>query len=394
MLPAVSHRAAAQTRRRLRAGHRAEPIALQVSLLSSPRALPCLAVESFLCSTCVAELRFAAGTHTAEHAPSSQGPAFLWPGVVRAQTLVEHMLSALCHRHGCAADILPAHTNTGSRPCSSWSNRARALTRTRGRSPAYVPNQRRRAVPRRSPLFVPLPSARHQFRVAAMAVPSAFGTHTNARNRGAEPLLHLSVTVLDLPPFRHREPLRTGARLSVEPSTPISNLLATLTLNTASPKSARRALVSVSSPCTCRRFRVAPVARPPTSAQMRTHTPEGSNPSALPVQPHTYPCAHSRSIPARIRVILTDATQEYCVGEPHLAPILAVVSPHSAALHLVSQLHNTHVARTTPLCLSGEPLMLYSHAGTRTSRSAATPALCPPSGISVSRSSRDLVAVG
>jgi hypothetical protein len=34
---------------------------------------------------------------------------------------------------------------------------------------------------------VPLPSARHQFRVAAMAEPSAIGTHTYARNRGAEP---------------------------------------------------------------------------------------------------------------------------------------------------------------------------------------------------------------
>jgi hypothetical protein len=34
---------------------------------------------------------------------------------------------------------------------------------------------------------VPLPSARRQFRVAAMAEPSAIGTHTNACNRGAEP---------------------------------------------------------------------------------------------------------------------------------------------------------------------------------------------------------------
>jgi hypothetical protein len=68
---------------------------------------------------------------------------------------------------------------------------------------------------------VPLPSARHQFCVAAMAVPSSFGTHTNACNQGAEPLLHLSVTVLDIPPCRHREPLRTGARVSVEPSTPV-----------------------------------------------------------------------------------------------------------------------------------------------------------------------------
>jgi hypothetical protein len=63
---------------------------------------------------------------------------------------------------------------------------ARAPTRTRGRSPMYVPNQRRRAVPRCPPFSVPLPSARHQFRVAAMAVPSAFGTHTNAHNRGAK----------------------------------------------------------------------------------------------------------------------------------------------------------------------------------------------------------------
>jgi hypothetical protein len=89
------------------------------------------------------------------------------------------------------------------------------------------------------PFSVPLPSARHQFRVAAMAVPSAFGTHTNACNQGAEPLLHLSVTLLDVPPCRRREPQRTGARVSVEPSTPSSNLSATSTLNTAPPKSAR-----------------------------------------------------------------------------------------------------------------------------------------------------------
>jgi hypothetical protein len=138
------------------------------------------------------------------------------------------------------------------------------------------------------PFSVPLPSARRHFRVAAMAVPSAFGTHMNTCNRGAEPLLHLSVTVLDVPPRRRREPQHTGARVSVEPSTPISNLLATLTLSPASPKSARCALDSVSSPCMRRRFRVAPVARPPTFAQVRTYTPEGSNPSALPDQPRTH----------------------------------------------------------------------------------------------------------
>jgi hypothetical protein len=83
---------------------------------------------------------------------------------------------------------------------------------------------------------VPLPSARHPFCVAAMAAPSAFGTHTT---EGPSPLLHLSVTVLDVPLCRRREPQRTGARVSVEPSTPSSNLSATSTLNTASPKSAR-----------------------------------------------------------------------------------------------------------------------------------------------------------
>jgi hypothetical protein len=74
--------------------------------------------------------------------------------------------------------------------------------------------------------------------------------------------------------------------------------------------------------------------------------------------------------------------------------VLVDVSPHFAALHSVSRLHDARVARTTPLCLSGEPLMLCSHAGTHTSRFAASPALCPPPGISVSRPTRDLVTVG
>jgi hypothetical protein len=50
VMTAVPHRAAAQTRRRLRTGHRAEPVVLQVPLPSSPRALPCLAMVSYLCS--------------------------------------------------------------------------------------------------------------------------------------------------------------------------------------------------------------------------------------------------------------------------------------------------------------------------------------------------------
>jgi hypothetical protein len=66
------------------------------------------------------------------------------------------------------------------------------------------------------------------FAVAAMAAPLVFGTHTNARNRGAEPLLHLSVTMLDIPPCHHREPQCTGARVPVEPSTPSLNLFGRL----------------------------------------------------------------------------------------------------------------------------------------------------------------------
>jgi hypothetical protein len=61
VVPAVPHHAAAQTRRLLRAGHRAEPVVLQVPLLSLPRALPCLAMVSYLCSD--------------ERTPSSDSPS-------------------------------------------------------------------------------------------------------------------------------------------------------------------------------------------------------------------------------------------------------------------------------------------------------------------------------
>jgi hypothetical protein len=151
------------------------------------------------------------------HSPRLLSPCFC-PFVVC-------ILSALCHRHGCAADVLPAHTTTGPRSCPSWPNLC-TRTHTHVRSFAGVgpPTNAVRAVLRRSPLFVPLPSARHQFRVAAMAVPSVFGTHTYARNRGAEPLLHLSVTMFDIPPCRRRKLQRTGACVSVEPWTPSSNL--------------------------------------------------------------------------------------------------------------------------------------------------------------------------
>jgi hypothetical protein len=101
---------------------------------------------------------------------------------------------------------------------------ARTHTRTRGHSPVYVPNQRRRVIPRRPPFFVPLPSAHHQFRVAATAAPSVFGTHTNAGNRGAEPLLHLPVTVLDLPSWPRRRRLHKCERIHPKGRTPLLSL--------------------------------------------------------------------------------------------------------------------------------------------------------------------------
>jgi hypothetical protein len=177
-----------------------------------------------------------------------------------------------------------------------------AHTHPRGRSPAYVPNQRRRAVPRRSSFFVPLPSAHHQFCVAAMAVPSAFGTHTNARNRGAEPLLHLSVTVLDVPPCRRREPQRTGARVSVEPSTPIRTFLAALTLNTASPKSAH--ILSL-----CRRHARAVGFVSPRGQAADVCT--SANACTRGVEPLCSPCPTHVRTPARVRLGLPSRTSAH-----------------------------------------------------------------------------------
>jgi hypothetical protein len=77
------------------------------------------------------------------------------------------------------------------------------------------------------------------------------------------------------------------------------------------------------------------------AADVRTNAntyTRGVEPSALPVQPH-----------ARAR------ESEHASVD---ALVLVDVSPHLAALHLVSRLPNARVARTTPLCLSGEPLML------------------------------------
>jgi hypothetical protein len=144
-----------------------------------------------------------APTRCAHHRRAKALPFF-------GQESCEHKpLSCACCRRCAIATAVPPmfcpHTPPpGQGPVLPSRTCARAHTRTRGRSPVYVPNQRRRVVPRRPPFFVPLPSARHQFRVAAMAAPSVFGTNTNAGNRGAEPLLHLPLTVLDLPPWPRR----------------------------------------------------------------------------------------------------------------------------------------------------------------------------------------------
>jgi hypothetical protein len=155
-------------------------------------------------------------------------------------SLVVHMLLALRHRHGCAADLLPAHTNTGSRPCPS---RLNLCTRTHAHARSFAgvypqPTPPGRSSPFSFSLFLCLV---HAINFVSLPWPSrrrSARTHTHA-TEGPSPLLHLSVTVFDVPPCRRREPQRTGARVSVEPSTPGSNLSATSTLNTASPKSAR-----------------------------------------------------------------------------------------------------------------------------------------------------------
>jgi hypothetical protein len=244
LLPAVPHRAAAQTRRRLRAGHRAEPVVCRCRCLPQ-HARSLLYIVLILSRQAHAEFRLAVGTHTV--APPTFGThSHVHP---RAESLSSFVQPV----HTCAplgpkfylfwvGDSWPTHTvvarNVGAADLSSPLQSFPAVPSCLVGNFTVRSDARAREVVRLRmcltnaagpflavfPFFVPLPRALHQFCVAAMAVPSAFSTHTNAGNRGAEPLLHLSVTVLDLPSCRHREPLCTGTRVSVEPSTPSSNL--------------------------------------------------------------------------------------------------------------------------------------------------------------------------
>jgi hypothetical protein len=107
----------------------------------------------------------------------------------------------------------------------------------------------------------------------------------------------------------------------------------------------------VSLPCTRRRFCVAPVATPPTFAQIQARTPEESNPSALPIQPHTYPCAHSHLISARDRLILTGTAQEFASVSPISQRSAAAANPNASA-HVCSpkpsDARSTHLGRLDP----------------------------------------------
>jgi hypothetical protein len=78
--PAVPHHAAAQTRRRLRVGHRAEPVVCRCRCLPQ-RARSFLCIVLILSRRALAEFRLAVGIHTLSTPPSSEGPAFLGPGV-------------------------------------------------------------------------------------------------------------------------------------------------------------------------------------------------------------------------------------------------------------------------------------------------------------------------
>jgi hypothetical protein len=82
-----------------------------------------------------------------------------------------------------------------------------------------------------------------------------------------------------------------------------------------------------------------------------THTPEGPNPSALPVQPHTYPCAHSRSISACIRVVPTGTAQEFVSVSPISQRSAAAANPNASA-HVVppkpSDARSNHLGSLDP----------------------------------------------
>jgi hypothetical protein len=153
-----------------RSSSRAGRFAGAAAVVAARAPLPCNRVVP-LSRRAHAEFRLAVGTHTLSTPPSGEGPAFL------GQESCEHRpsscalprlpspylcpLSCTCCWRGAIATAVPPtfypHAPTPGRgPVLPGRTCARALTHTRGRSPAYVPNQRRRAVPRRFPFLCSL----------------------------------------------------------------------------------------------------------------------------------------------------------------------------------------------------------------------------------------------
>jgi hypothetical protein len=177
VLPVVSHRAAVQTRRRLRAGHRAEPVALQVPLPSSPRALPCLAMVSNPCSD--------------ERSPSS--------GSLSAPTRLHHRRSSRTRTYTRGAEPLSSLVlSRGPKFYLFWAETHGQHTHRREPGMPVPPaclcrsgpfSLRRRARPRTSPLGRKHACARLSLRMVLWPCP---------RHVGCDPVA-LVRTVLSLP---------------------------------------------------------------------------------------------------------------------------------------------------------------------------------------------------
>jgi hypothetical protein len=141
-------RAAAQTRHRLRA-EPSRSLAGAAAVIAARAPLPCDRADplfrrvspSFglppaptrLSTRHPAKALPFLGQESCEHKPPSCALPCL-PSTCLCPIVVR-MLSALRHRHGCAADVFPAHTTTGLRPCSSWSN---LCTRTHTHASSFV----------------------------------------------------------------------------------------------------------------------------------------------------------------------------------------------------------------------------------------------------------------
>jgi hypothetical protein len=133
VMPAVPHRAAAQTRRRLRAGHRAEPVVCRCRCL--PQRACSLALQ--WCRTFVptSARRVSARRrhpHT-EHATVERRPclSLAW-GRVSTNPCRAHVVGVVPSPRLCRRPFTHT-TNIGSRPCPSWPNQC-TRTHTHARS--------------------------------------------------------------------------------------------------------------------------------------------------------------------------------------------------------------------------------------------------------------------